>query len=127
MAGNIDFSQVDLFVGIVIGGVAAAIVGFMFWRAKVVMFSWEAINEDQGAPSPAALTEIKAMIGDMRQEIKGYVQAHLDCQKELPEKYVPWKTLNERILDKLEEDRRRRWGEFDRHRHDPSSGVLVKP
>lgn len=115
---NIDFSQVDLIVGVVIGAASIAVVGFLFWRGGLVKFSW-------GESSLSNLAELKALIVEMRQDIKDFVKTQQDCQKELPEKYVTWDILNNRILDKLDNDRERRWGEYDRHRHDPTSGQLL--
>jgi hypothetical protein len=124
MSGNIDFSQVDLILGVVIGAAGLVVVGFLFWRAGVVKFSWE--RSGNSKENPSAFAEIKTMIGDLRIEIKEYVREHQECQRQLPEKYVSWDVLNHRIIDKLEEDRKRRWAEFDRHRHDPNSGVVIK-
>ena len=124
-AGNIDFSQVDLIVGVVMGAAGMAVVGFIFWRAKVVKFLWERSEPDE--PSPSALSELKEMIKAIQADIKEYVKEHQDCQKTLARDYVSWDVFNNRIIDPLTRDRERRWNEYDRHRHDPVSGVLIKP
>lgn len=118
---NIDFSQVDLIAGVVIGAAATAVVGFIFWRAKVVKFLWERNDLE-----PSTLSELKDMIRSIQTDMKEYVRDHQECQRHLPEKYVSWDVLNNRILDKLDKDRERRWNEYDRHRHDPVSGILIK-
>ena len=124
--GNIDFSQVDLIVGVVIGAASIAVVGFMFWRAGVVKFSGGEPSKTEISTALSTLAELKNLIGEIRQDIRLFVKTQQDCQKELPEKYVTWDVLNHRILDKLDKDRERRWGEYDRHRHDPASGQPIK-
>lgn len=48
------------------------------------------------------------------------------CREELAKEYVRWDVLYPRIVDPLASDRKDRWREFDVHKHDPASGVLLK-
>ena len=66
---------------------------------------------------------------EIKKDLRTYLQTQIQCQKELPEKYVQWHVLTgtEGLLTELKKDRRDRWREFDFHKHDPSSGVVLKP
>ena len=119
---NIDFSQVDLIVGVVIGAAGMATAGFIIWRAKMVRLWGENTEQPTGT-----LSELKEMIKALQTDLKQYVKEHQDCQKTLAKEYVSWDVLNTRILDPITRDRERRWNEYDRHRHDQASGILIKP
>jgi hypothetical protein len=53
--------------------------------------------------------------------------AQAKCQAELPEKYVQWMALTgpEGLVTEIRNDRRIRWREYDRHRHEPVSGAVI--
>ena len=66
-------------------------------------------------------------VREIKKDLKEHLANQMACQKELAEKYVTWDVLNERILDKLDLDRKARWQEFDRHRHaDGGKGPPIK-
>jgi len=59
-------------------------------------------------------------------KLEDYLKVQTTCREELPEKYVNWKVFREQIYGPLKLDREKKWGEFDRHKHDQSSGMVIK-
>jgi hypothetical protein len=67
---------------------------------------------------------------EIKKDLRAYLQTQIQCQKELPEKYASWHILTgpEGLLTEIKKDRKDRWRDFDGHKHDPSSGVvIIKP
>ncbi|HLD46637.1 MAG TPA: hypothetical protein VJA64_02355 [Desulfobaccales bacterium] len=60
----------------------------------------------------------------IEQKLESYLQIQMECQKHLPEKYVQWEIFN-KVFDELKDNRKERWNEYDRHAHDPASGVVI--
>jgi hypothetical protein len=67
---------------------------------------------------------------EIKKDLRAYLATQTKCREELPEKYASWHILTgpEGIITELKKDRKDRWKDFDTHKHDPSSGVvIIKP
>ena len=145
---TIDFSILDTIVGAVIAIAAMIVVGLVLFKYGVVKLGGSLPESENitAAMEMAKITaekveiranraeiksefndllsELKTAIGELREDLKGYAKEHQECQRQLPEKYVQWEIFN-RIMDELKKDRKERWGKFDSHGHDSSSGVVL--
>ena len=150
---TVDFSIIDTIVGVVITLSVMLVVGFFLFKYKLVVLGGQSddVPHDNGhanaiekresglqedrearradrmemkAELKDALLLITDSINQLREDIKMYSKEHQECQRQLPEKYVQWEILN-KILDRLDIDRKERWKKFDEHKHDQSSGVVV--
>jgi hypothetical protein len=66
---------------------------------------------------------------EIKKDLKLYLKVQGDCRAELPDKYAQWEHLcgPEGIITKIEKSREKRWDEYDSHKHDSNSGVVIKP
>ena len=78
-------------------------------------------------PCPTTIAEViwyalVIIVGAAFVELRWTIRKMITKIDELPEKYVAWKVLNERIIDPLSKDRKDKWTaqdeknrDFDRH------------
>ena len=146
---TIDFSIMDTMAGAVIAIAAMIVVGlFLFKYGVVRLGNIDSINDNKESMESKtkgllsdrelrradrneirieiteALSGMKDIISELRDDMREYLRAQQECQRMLPEKYVQWEAIN-RILTELKEDRVRRWDKFDVHTHDGHSGVVI--
>lgn len=127
---SIDFSILDTIAGAVIAIAAMVVLGILLLKYGVVKIgsgTAEDIKTEKAEIKEEfndALKNIKGSIDELRNDIKIYSKEHQECQRNLPEKYVQWEIFN-RIMDKLENDRRERWHRFDEHSHGADGEVRV--
>jgi len=137
---TVDFSTIDTLVGAVIAIAAMIVVGLILFKYNVIRLGGIPDGTSYGSEISienrmrertevklelnGAFAGFKESIDNIRKDLKEYTKEHQECQRNLPEKYVQWDTLN-RILDELKKDRKERWEKFDQHTHDDHSGVVV--
>jgi hypothetical protein len=148
---TVDLSILDTLVGAVIAIAAMIVVGLILFKYKVVQLGnapqFETVAQKEEAISRArdllddrqlrradraeirdeiveAVSSLKELISELRDDMRDYLKVQQECQRMLPEKYVQWEIFN-RILTELKEDRIRRWDKFDIHSHDDHSDVVI--
>ena len=144
---TIDFSTLDTLAGAVIAIAAMIVVGLVLLKYGVIRIGGSSQDDDRNKASSnisllddrqlrradraeirdeimTAMSSIKILISELREDVRDYSKAQQDCQRLLPEKYIQWEVFN-RILGELKEDRMRRWDKFDTHAHDDHSGVVI--
>ena len=142
-----DFSTLDTLAGAVIAIAAMIVVGLVLLKYGVIRIGGSSQDDDRKKESSdislsddrqlrradraeirdeimTAMSSIKILISELREDVRDYSKAQQECQRVLPEKYIQWDAFN-KILGELKEDRIRRWGKFDTHEHDDHSGVVI--
>lgn len=72
-----------------------------------------------------SIANLQKCVDNIHEDLKDFTVEQQRFREDVLEKYVQWDVFN-RIMAELKLDRKERWKEFDYHKHDSTSGVVVK-